>query len=909
MTRTQGKSANWQRVEEIFDQLLDDDEGLVDGRAPDVADRRLDELCGGDAELRREVRELLARSGDRHDVLDEGLAAALPELLDDLVLGNEGQAAGSGADSEHETTERAPARYVGRTIDRYRLLEVLGRGGMGVVYLAERADEHFEKKVALKVMPRGLESPERERRFLTERQILARLEHENIARLLDGGVTDEGYPYLVMELVRGESIDRYCDLQSLAPRERLGLFLDVCSAVHYAHRNLVIHRDLKPGNILVTSDGTVKLLDFGVGKILDDPDGDDRTRFQPMTPGYASPEQLRNQPVSTATDIYSLGAVLHQLLTGTPPSRSGESKAPAAALSGDLGVIVDRAQRQSEDQRFGSASEMAEDVRRFLNGLPIESRPRSAGYRLGKFVGRHRVGVALVATAAILAIVAVLAIARQGRIAALERNRARSEAQKAQSVAELLGSLLGASDPNGEEAGQLSARDLLERGEARVRAQLADQPEVRGEMLSIIGWAYASLGDVPRGEALLESAVGILRDDEPVDRLAVSRSLRRLAAIYRNQGRIDEMGVLLRESLELLEGQSALETSDAGHLFAEFGRWRQALDDHEEADSFHRRALGIFEELGDETSAAVARLDLGVLLDRTDHREEALRLKRRALTSLLSIHGEKHPLVAGTRNDIAITLHRLGDYPAAESLYREAITANEKTLGQDHPGLADILTNLGKVLMDQGRFREAEPYLARAGAIVRRSLNSDALHRIAIETNLASLAVAFGRYEEAIGQYRDGLERLERSTGRESRASTRVRSLLGIAVHRNGDPAAAEVLLDRALEAQRREAVPSHLAETLVGKGAVLSDLARPEAAEELLREGLARWQETIPSDHWRVIEAQVELAGALLRKQSPSPREQKEALGLLSRAGDVSFDGPGHEWIRTRVAAFAGVT
>jgi len=906
MKPKQREGIEWERVEEILDQMLDCAEQQNEGWGPDVIARRLDELCGVDTALRVEVEELLLRSIDRHDVLDNGLAAAMPELLDDLVLSGDGKAADVGPSGASHAEVQESGGYIGRKIDRYRLLDILGRGGMGVVYLAERADRQFEKRVALKVMPRGLESPERERRFRTERQILARLEHEHIARLLDGGVTGEGYPYLVMELVEGEPIDQYSDREELETRQRLEMFLDVCAAVHYAHRNLIIHRDLKPGNIQVTADGTVKLLDFGVGKILDEPDGNQRTRFQPMTPDYASPEQRANRPVSTATDIYSLGAVLHRLLTGTPPRRPGQSRDDVpVALDGDLGVIVDRALSEDENERFGSVSEMADDIRRYLQGLPIESRPRSARYRFGKFIGRHRVASAFASAVVLLAIVAVGTIARQNRIAARERDRARLEARRAQSVAEFLGNLFGAADPYGEDAGKLTARDLLERGEFQIRTQLADQPAVRAEMLSTIGWAYARLGDEAKGQELLESAVDLLRDPRFGNELELARALRRLAAISRDQGRLDSAGFLLADAEEIIERQGELESREAAFLFSELGRWHRSRDEDAIAAGLFRQSLRLFESLGDDTNAAVEKLDLAVLLDRSGQRQEALDLKREALATLLSIHGEDHPLVAGTKNDIAITLHRLGDYRGAEALYREALTSARQTLGPDHPSLATNLTNLGKVLMDQGLFLEAEPYLLRAVELRKEDADSNAISRIAAEMNVATLEVALGRYDRAIARYRKGLEKLEESTGPDSRASSRLRSLLGIAVHRQGDPEEAESLLSRALVAQRREAVPSHLAETLVGLGAVLSDLGRAAEAEVFLREGLSLWLDLLPPDHWRVSAAQVELAGALLRKSPPAGRELAEARRLLSSSDSVELEGAGRRWIEGRTKRF----
>ncbi len=922
----------WKRVEWVLDQILDSSRGkTTDGPfaetvpkhgADSVTEDRLDELCDGDRALRREVEQLLACVGRRQDVLDEGAARALPDLL--MEIERESELEGEPASSPES----------GRRIDRYVLGRVLGRGGMGVVYQAERADDHFEKKVAFKVIPRGLETPEMERRFRVERQILARLEHENIARLLDGGVTADGFPYLVMELIDGEPIDQYCERHGLDTEQRLRLFLDVCGAVEYAHQNLVIHRDLKPGNIHVTASntgsgsdgstesstetGTVKLLDFGVGKILapatdpsepQRPPEEESTRFQPMTPGYASPEQRANRPVSTATDIYSLGLVLRRLLGGS--TAVGEDESPAKgreALRGDLAVIVSKALREAPQQRFRSVGEMADDIRRYLNGMPIESRPSTWRYRTGKFVLRHRFATATALTAVVVVAGFMIALARQERIASEERDRARAEARKAQRISGLLRGLFDAASPQSDSAGQLTARDLLDRGEARVRSELADQPAMRGEVLSTIGSAYAGLGDLPRSAAVLEEAIEDLRAVEPTDGVFLADALRLLASTYRDQGNTEPIGALLGEALELLRASDAAETTQAAQVHRELGRLDGISGRPEMAAEQHRRALRLWQALGEEAGTAIEEITLAVALEELGQVDEALALKRHGLATLVSIHGDDHPQVSSTRNNIAVTLHRLGSYQEAEDLYRDALGTAERTLGSEHPGLASTLSNLGKVLMDQGRFEEAASPLRRAVDLSRGNAGPDAFNRIAMEINLAGLDVALGDLDEALLLYRNGLDRFERLTTPGSRPSTRVRSLLGIARHRAGDPEGAERLLRTALEAQRADGVPIQLAETLIGLGAVMTDRERAADAEPLLREGLAIRLELLPDDHWQVAEARIELAGALLARPRRTEDDDREAVRLLTEAESTPLTSVGHRWIRTRAQRLAGL-
>ncbi len=403
--------------------------------------------CRLEAEFRAELDSLLAA----HNSASEQLQRAPAELLADL--------------------EAEPGNHLGERVGPYRLLEELGRGGMGVVYLAERADGSFEQQVAVKCINRALVSPALRERFLRERQILARLEHPHIARLLDGGLTAEGSPYFAMELVHGQPLTTYCQARKLTLHARLDLFAQACGAVSHAHTQLVVHRDLKPSNMLVGEDGNLKLLDFGIARLLDDEGVGasplTRIGLQPFTPEYAAPEQREGRPATTATDVFSLGVVLAELLTGQRPKPLPEggvccspTDGAGRRLSRDLVAILDQALAADPAARYPSVEALAEDLRRFRAGLPVRALPATLGYRTGKFVRRHRTVVAAVAAATLALVVGLVTSLWQARIAARERDAAERALGRAERVQRFLSDLFEGSNPSSTKGEDLTARQL-----------------------------------------------------------------------------------------------------------------------------------------------------------------------------------------------------------------------------------------------------------------------------------------------------------------------------------------------------------------------------------------------------------------------------------------------------------------
>ncbi|HSS52911.1 MAG TPA: serine/threonine-protein kinase, partial [Thermoanaerobaculia bacterium] len=522
----------WGEVKSVLDGALEMRPGE---RAAFVA-----AACGEDSELRQEVESLLEFEAGSAGFIEEPLFGRFAEL--------EGLAEG-------------------QRVGPYQVVREIGRGGMGAVYLAVRADEEFDQRVALKLVGTG-SAAEIVRRFRAERQILAHLDHPNIAKLLDGGTAEDGRPYFVMEYVEGRPIDEVAG--SLPLRERLALFREVCAAVHFAHQNLVVHRDLKPANVLVTADGVPKLLDFGIAKLLDPGRTDpalSELGLRPMTLQYASPEQVGGTPVTTASDVYALGVLFHVLLTGRSPypvaandrkaleraitqgetvrpSQAVERREDARRLAGDLDTIVLRAMDLKPERRYASAEQLAADVQRYLDGLPVLARKDTAGYRLGKFVRRHKLGVA--AAAAVLLLILGFSVT-----VTLLLRKAQGERDRAEAVSDFLSDLFERADPSQSRGEAIIAREVLDRGRQKIAGELQKAPEMRAALMQTMGRVYRSLGVYDQARPLLEESLRLRRQTRGTDPLDVAASELNLAlALQEDSKRRAEAEVLLRKALE-----------------------------------------------------------------------------------------------------------------------------------------------------------------------------------------------------------------------------------------------------------------------------------------------------------------------------------------------------------------------
>jgi serine/threonine protein kinase/tetratricopeptide (TPR) repeat protein len=763
-----------------------------------------DDLFHAAIALKASEREAFVRT----NTPDEDVVAEVLALLrahdstgrfDALV----GRMAGLGAD-QVDVEERDPER-----IGPYRVLRRIGRGGMGAVYLAERDDGQFEHRVAIKVLRADRAGPELRRRFLTERRILAQLTHENIAWLLDGNVTEDGSPYLVMEYVDGKPFIEWCDERHQTIAQRLALFLEVCSAVEYAHRRLVIHRDLKPGNILVTDAGAVKLLDFGIAKLLE-PEQElalpaTRTGLRLMTPEYASPEQIRGDTVGTPSDVYQLGVLLYELLTGRRPyAFDGSSLArieaailstdpvrPSAAvtaapeletvaqvrgttrsrlnrrLAGDLDHIILKSLRKEPDQRYGSVTALAEDVRRHLEGLPVLARRGTVRYRAARFVRRHRVSVGAAALVVLSLVAGIIGTSwqaarasEQARIAAAERDRAQLETEKARRITEFLTGLFDVASEGNVRTDTLRLLPVLERGAAKLDEELHDQPEVRTAALIAVSDVYQKLGRYEEALRHGEEALRQRRETLLPLHADIAHALDNLGGVVYDRGEIQvaqkhwEEAVTIRRANRTAAGATADSTmltrlAMSLHNLAA-AEWR--LRNLEVADTLEAQSIALRDSAGAGESRDMARsLDLLALV-RSDQgkKEEALEIGQRALEIRRTVLEYPHSDIASSLNNLAVHLTDLGRLDEAEAMYRESLEIRRAVLGAEHPQVATAVHNLGAILKEQGEYEQAIEHYREAHDMRVRLLGE---RHLDVALSLSSLALLYherGRYAEAL---------------------------------------------------------------------------------------------------------------------------------------------------------------
>jgi serine/threonine-protein kinase len=774
---------------------------------------------------------------------------------------------------------------------------------MGSVYLAERADGAFEQRVALKVMNAGIVTPELERRFLRERQILAHLDHAGIARLLHGGLTPGGHPYLAMEYVEGVPITAWAEERGADLRERLRLFLQVCDAAHYAHGKLIVHRDLKPSNVLVTADGRARLLDFGIARLLAGDEDDElrtRTGFLLLTPEYAAPELFRGELVSTSTDVYALGVILFELLTGERPfgaeTRSladllsqSERQAPTPSrvpglgagrrrqLEGDLDAIVGMTLRREPVRRYASVDSLADDVRAYLEHRPVLARPDTRAYRVRRFVRRHALGVA--ATAALVVSVLAGLVGTTRMAAAARQETARSEA-----VRTFLFSLWEGADPDRHAGDVPTALDLVDSGAERVDSlSAAAGPEVRVDMLATLGFLYSKLGEYERAVGIFEEAVSEARAAFGTDE-RTGGALDGLAQNLEMSGRTEEAEPVIRESLAMRLAAGSPDTAVSGS-YSTLGVILSTMGRYEEAREAHLAALELDRDAAGPESAAVATnlSNLGAVARNLAEYDEAERYLREANRIRRKLLGDVHP-------DLAIGLgllggvHRdLGDYAEAERLEREALDIRRTVLGADHPDVAISLNQLGSTLQRAGRVEEADSLASAAVELYGRVLGEDHPATLGALNNLATTRFRRGEYARAT-EAQEGVVAAARAGDPELAGSGTLSMVhnLGVMRLKEGDLAAADRLLDEALQGRRRTLGADH--PDVAGSLRWLSELRRKQGrvdeADSLGREALALFERTFPPGHARIAEAQICIGAALVESERPD-----EAVSLLRNA------------------------
>ncbi len=690
----------------------------------------------------RHLDDLLDLSAKEREASIERLRLVDADIADDVqtLLDAHRRLTSEGFLEADVTIRPAGGATAGLAVGAYELTEPIGQGGMGSVWRAARNDGRFEGMVAVKLLNAEAVGRGGGDRFTREGHILGRLTHPNIARLLDAGVASTGQPFLVLELIDGQQIDAYCESHGLRTEARVQLFLEVLAAVAHAHANLIVHRDLKPSNVLVTHDGRVKLLDFGIAKLLESDPADatpavlSRTGG-PLTPKYAAPEQLRGGAITTATDVYALGVLLYELVSGSHPAGEGELS-PAGlmaaivedtpprlrgALGGDLDTIVGKAMKKNPAERYASVAELADDLRRYLNHQPISARPDALRYRSRKFVRRHRVPLAV--AAGVIAIVGALVVfytLQLGR----ERDRAALQAQKSARMTELLTSMLEGADPYRTPDGTVTeptVRSILDGGAERIRKELADQPELQAEMLTVIGRTYERRGQHDKAFPLLEAALAINRRLPNGDPVKLSRSLNDLGVLKRNSGDVQGAQPLLEESLQLRRSVLGTNTNETAITLVELARVLNDRGRTAEAEPLIREALAIrIRIFGHEhQETATSKNELALFLWQAGQLDEAERLLREQVATVTHLLGAIHPSTASGKHNLALILFAKGNMRDAEAMMRESMDIDSKTVGRKHPNYANALNNLSVILRDEGKIDEAEAAIAESLSIAQ----------------------------------------------------------------------------------------------------------------------------------------------------------------------------------------------
>jgi serine/threonine-protein kinase len=903
----------WQRSQDLFSAALALPPADRDAYLADAA---------GDSALAAEVRSLLA-AHDAAGCLDR-VANRLDALRD--------------TDSADPDAVPPPAR-----VGPYAVVRAIAHGGMGSVYLAERADGQVQYAVALKLLRRDLDTEDLRRRFFAERQILARITHPNIARLLDAGITDEGRPYFVMEHVEGEPIDHHCDSRRSTVPQRLALFRTVCAAVQHAHRNLVVHRDLKPQNILVTADGTVKLLDFGIAKALD-PDefpetgGRTETGLRLMTPEYASPEQLRGEPVTTASDTYQLGLLLYLLLTGhrprlvassaagstepaattrevTKPSmavtggtvaREGARDEPAQAdpvhlaaargttperlrrsLAGDLDNIVLRALREEPERRYASVEQLAEDVRRHLAGLPVVARPETLGYVTAKFVRRHRVGVAASATVLTLLVAFAVGMVLQGRRVVRERDRA-------QQVSDLLLDLFTSANPEVTRGDPVTVVQVLDRGVERVRTSLRGQPDLQGTMLLTVAEVYYDLGRNAEAAVLAREALPLNLAAKGADHPETVRNLWRLAEFFLVTAELDSALRYSQQAVNVAERRFGRHSLQRGQVIRTHSAVLQQKGDLAQARPALEQAVAIFRARPDSGRGllASALVNLAWMEENQGNLDSAVARMRESLAIRREILEAEDPDLGRGIAGLAELLLREGDATAAESLASDALAHAHRIYPPGHPVLAGRVLLWAGVLASKGDFARAEAAYREALAVYRQAFGERTLAAAQVLNMLGTFLQDRGRAADAEPPLREAASIFAEVRGPSDAWTAIVENNLGTALWLQGRLGDADSIFRRAISALEAASSP---ADALLGvpyrdHGIVLTRLGRAAEAEPILRRAVEIERRHRPAGHVRIARAEGALGACLVERGLLAEAEPLllAALRSLTEAGEA---------------------
>ncbi|MDZ7757748.1 serine/threonine-protein kinase [Rhodohalobacter sp.] len=876
---------HWKRVNRIIDQTLALDS---DSRIP-----FLEDTLGGDPDILKEAKDYLSfiESAEHADFLKD-------EFLSESYLAREI----SSAVKENLSLKH----IIGKRVGPYEIRDLLGEGGMGSVYRAERIDGEFTQHVAIKFLKSGFYSLYLRERFKREKKLLSRLYHPNIARLLDGGITDEGSPYLIMEYVEGDPVDVYCRKQNLKLEERLSLFLQICKAVQFAHSKLIIHRDLKPDNIFVTPNGQIKIMDFGIGKSLS-PDIDEE--FNDYTrPGniiasfdFAAPEQLSSDDVSIQTDVYGLGALLYLLLTDQRvfnlkgktigeiettvreaiPERPGRvSKPEIGPVSKDLDAIILKTLRKDPEVRYETVATLMDDIERLKKGLPVMARQGNLRYRSGKFIKRNK---SVLSALGLVSIILLLFSFYHVNQLTEERNLAQAEAEKAQAVTDFLTGVFEYASPYTQPNAEITAREVLDIGSEFINDQFIDQPEIKMSLLTSVGSIYNVLGSYDKAESLLMDAYELNRENSEMP------ENESLGMIHYNLGKVmlgkgDFQGAI-EQNEKATRIFSDLNLLDLKAKSLDIWGWNEySLANYEKADSLLQLALTLNKEyngINSEYTAGTMQKIGWMHHDRGDY-EKADSLFTQALNIRSEIYSADHPETATTLHSLGWIKHQLGENEKAASLYEEAISMRNRLFNnKPHADTAWSLNNLGIIFMNEGRFDEAEELFLEALEMRREILPASHPHISQTLGNLGSIYFHREDYDQAISVFTEVVENQKSLLGDSHPNLATYLNNLAIAYQNAGKPYEALPLYIEAIDILQTHFEKGH-PNTVKMRGNLADlydELESLEKAEQLLLENYELMKERKGDGDPQTLEHLRELIDFYTKWEEPQKGEQYRVI------------------------------
>lgn len=755
--------SDWERIETTLDELLDADE----------ADRRaiLDALQSRDATLAKRAEALLELALD-DTALPVSLGDAAPELFTALA----------------EEDVRA---HLGERLGPYRIVEIISRGGMGIVFRGERADGAFDQSVAIKLIPASIASEGTRALFERERQYLARLEHPNIARIIDAGVTSKGTPYYIMEYIDGVSIDVFVRDTGARSRKILSYFLQLCDAVAYCHRSMVVHGDIKPANILVADD-RLRLVDFGIGRLLEDrADGHTDEAMHAFSPGFSAPEQERGEVATIQSDVYSLGAVLRCLFS---PVKIHSVRASGRPPPRDIAAIIDRCRAEDPAERYEGVTELREDIRRHLDGYAVSAREPTRRYLASRFTRRNKLLVG--------ATIAVLSSLGAGLVVALwQYDIARSHADRAESVKNFLTSLFEQADPVVAGERDITLREIVNDAAARLDTELQELPEVRAELTQLLGNAYFGIGDYDKSLQLHEEALSLWRSNHSAPDMQVIEALNAVGSDYTKRGEYGKAEALHREAYDQLKSLGLTTSVAASDTWTYLGASLVTTDPRLAREAMLRaHEINLQVRPGDERALARSLGNVATGYRAERNIEESANYHERALAMAGANDERLAPEILTIRCNLALDYGTLGRHELAR---RAQQICNELTIqrfGVDHPANVPNLNNLGALDIRLGWLVSAKQTYMEALRIAEEKLPPMSLERMAVEINNAVVLWHSGRSQTAEDNLRDLLKRMERSVGAAHPASGRVRSLLGRVILERGDATTAKRFIENSFE-------------------------------------------------------------------------------------------------------------